>query len=190
MRAIHSVFHNGRTILHSHQQDFHFFHILANICYFFFLLIVTILMGMMWYLIVVFIFILEAFYLFIVPGLCCSLWNLVPWPGIKPGPPALEEWSLGHWTTREVPVVLICISLMIRDAECLLYGYSYIYFEKLPTQILCPLKKIFLLLNCWSSLYLWDTNSIRYMICKHFLSFLRLPFFFVDFFLLCAEVFI
>ena len=28
---------------------------------------------------------------------------LVPWPGVKPTPLALEEWSLNHWTSREVP---------------------------------------------------------------------------------------
>ena len=27
---------------------------------------------------------------------------LVPQPGIEPMPPALEVWSLNHWTTREV----------------------------------------------------------------------------------------
>ena len=26
------------------------------------------------------------------------------WPGIQPGPPALEIQSLSHWTTREVPI--------------------------------------------------------------------------------------
>ena len=36
------------------------------------------------------------------PGLSCSLWDLVPWPGVEPGPSALGEWSLSHWTTREV----------------------------------------------------------------------------------------
>ena len=35
--------------------------------------------------------------------LCCSMWDLVPWPGIKPRPPALGVWNLNHWTTREVP---------------------------------------------------------------------------------------
>ena len=30
------------------------------------------------------------------------MWDLVPRPGIKPGPPALGAWSLSHWTTREV----------------------------------------------------------------------------------------
>ena len=28
---------------------------------------------------------------------------LVPQPGIEPMPPALGQWSLKHWTTREIP---------------------------------------------------------------------------------------
>jgi len=32
----------------------------------------------------------------------CSLWDLVPWPGLESAPPALEARSLSHWTTREV----------------------------------------------------------------------------------------
>ena len=28
---------------------------------------------------------------------------LVPQPGIEPVSPAVEVWSLNHWTTREVP---------------------------------------------------------------------------------------
>ena len=35
---------------------------------------------------------------------CCSKWDLVPWPGIEPRPPALGVWSLSHWTTRKVPL--------------------------------------------------------------------------------------
>ena len=35
---------------------------------------------------------------------CCTACSfLVPQPGIKPVPPAVEAWSLNHWTTREVP---------------------------------------------------------------------------------------
>ena len=30
------------------------------------------------------------------------MWDLVPRPGIEPGPPALEAQSLSPWTTREV----------------------------------------------------------------------------------------
>ena len=33
----------------------------------------------------------------------CSMWDLVPWPEMEPGPPALGVWSLSHWTTRKVP---------------------------------------------------------------------------------------
>ena len=41
-----------------------------------------------------------------VPGLnhdtwIFSMWDLVPWPGIEPRPPALGTQSLSHWTTRE-----------------------------------------------------------------------------------------
>ena len=39
-------------------------------------------------------------------GLCCSMWDLVPQPGIQPRPPALGVQSLSHWTTREVPETL------------------------------------------------------------------------------------
>ena len=31
---------------------------------------------------------------------------LVPWPGIKPMPPAVEVRSLNHWTTWEVPLMI------------------------------------------------------------------------------------
>ena len=36
-------------------------------------------------------------------GLSSGMWNLVSQPGIELGPPALEAWSLSHWTTGEVP---------------------------------------------------------------------------------------
>ena len=31
------------------------------------------------------------------------MWDLVPRPGIKPGPPSLGAWNLNHCATREVP---------------------------------------------------------------------------------------
>ena len=34
----------------------------------------------------------------------CGMWDLVPWPGIEPGTPALGARNLKHWTTREVPL--------------------------------------------------------------------------------------
>ena len=35
--------------------------------------------------------------------LSCGMWDLVPQPGIKPGPPALGAQSFSHWTTKEIP---------------------------------------------------------------------------------------
>ena len=32
---------------------------------------------------------------------------LVPQPGIEPVPPAVEVWSLNHWTMREVLIIII-----------------------------------------------------------------------------------
>ena len=55
-------------------------------------------------------FILTLFINLPVPGLSCGMlafsygiWDLVPWPGIEPGPPALGAQSLDHWTTRLSP---------------------------------------------------------------------------------------
>ena len=46
-----------------------------------------------------------SIYLFIwlAPGLSCGLWDLLPWPGIKPRVPAQGLWSPSPWTTRGVP---------------------------------------------------------------------------------------
>ena len=39
---------------------------------------------------------------------------LIPWPGIKPAPPALEARSLNHWNTRGVPRILETCLLRLR----------------------------------------------------------------------------
>ena len=42
-----------------------------------------------------------SFLFFFLPHhMACRI--LLPWPGIKPMPHAVEAWSLNHWTTREV----------------------------------------------------------------------------------------
>ena len=48
--------------------------------------------------------------------LSCSMWDLIPWPGIEPGTPALGTQSLSHWTTKEseserVKVTQSCLTL-------------------------------------------------------------------------------
>ena len=52
-------------------------------------------------------FLVWIFFFFFIylasPDLSCSMWDLVPWRGIEPVPPALEAQSLNHWASREVP---------------------------------------------------------------------------------------
>ena len=63
-----------------------------------------------------FFFLFQIFYLFILlhqlfvvaHGIfSCGMWDLVPWPGIEPRPPALGVQTLSHWTTREAPNELL-----------------------------------------------------------------------------------
>ena len=43
----------------------------------------------------------------------------LPQPGIKPMPPAVEAWSLNHWTTREVPTLVnFCVFGNIHTNGC------------------------------------------------------------------------
>ena len=50
-------------------------------------------------------------------GLNCSTQDQVPWPGIEPQLPVLEARSLSHWTTREVPISISCMSLFIDPSQ-------------------------------------------------------------------------
>ena len=49
-------------------------------------------------------YLLTELFIWLPPGLCCGMWDLVPWPQIELVPPAVEGWSLNHWTTRKVPL--------------------------------------------------------------------------------------
>ena len=40
---------------------------------------------------------------------------LVPQPGIKPVPPAVEAQSPNHWTTREVPLIIILVVINLKN---------------------------------------------------------------------------
>ena len=62
-------------------------------------------------LLVLFILSRSCFYVFLihylaVPGLSCSMWDIVPWSEVKPRPPALGVWHLSHWTIMEVSVFM------------------------------------------------------------------------------------
>ena len=45
----------------------------------------------------------NAFY-FHLKKINCSMQDLVPWPGIKPWPPAVGVQSVKCWSTQEVPL--------------------------------------------------------------------------------------
>ena len=47
-------------------------------------------------------------------NLPCSWWDLLPWPRMEPGPPALEVQSFSYWTTREVPSFMLLMSPMLQ----------------------------------------------------------------------------
>ena len=50
------------------------------------------------------IFIAECgIFICVMQTLSCGMWDLVPWPGIEPRPPALTMCHLSQWTSREVP---------------------------------------------------------------------------------------
>ena len=59
------------------------------------------------------------------------MWNLVPWPGIKPRPPAVEVQSLSHWTTREGPeqyFVLCCCCWLFSSLSITFFLFHYNFF--------------------------------------------------------------
>ena len=68
-------------------------------------------------------------------SLSCSMWGLVPHPGIKPGPPALGAWSPSHWTTREVPVFTFMAETQTLDGKVI---RSWLRTYKCPRQVWNP----------------------------------------------------
>ena len=79
-------------------------------------------------------FFFNLVYLFIylgAPGLSCGMWDLVPWPGIKPGLPALGLRSLSHWITWEVLEGKYWVGQKVRlDFSIRCYGkYYYFYYN-------------------------------------------------------------
>ena len=44
----------------------------------------------------------------------CSLWDLVLWPGIEPGPPALQTQSLSHWTIKEITILIFRFHIEVK----------------------------------------------------------------------------
>ena len=47
------------------------------------------------------------------PGLSCSMWDLVPWPGIEPGSPALGAWVLATGPPGKSPTHTSCVYISL-----------------------------------------------------------------------------
>ena len=67
---------------------------------------------------------------------CMACGILVPQPGIKPVPPAVEVQSPNHWTTREVPpsviskhITLLCSSSTYQRVKTTCFQFSYLFMN-------------------------------------------------------------
>ena len=67
-----------------------------------------------------------------VRALSCGMQDLVPRPGIEPGPPALRAQSINRWTTREVPidVFLNCHNMQSQSLLRFDFPMSLLYIWK------------------------------------------------------------
>ena len=62
---------------------------------------------------------------------------LVPQVEIEPMHPAVEAWSLNHWTTRKVPYYLFFCPASFQESETITFHFGEMYLH---------LGKIFLVL--------------------------------------------
>lgn len=76
------------------------------------------------------------FFIFNLLATGLSLCNLRPWPGIKPGPPALAAWSsLNHCITREIPSMNILIQKSFWDTLPVLKFSAHSWMRVVPPLI-------------------------------------------------------
>ena len=75
---------------------------------------------------ILYFFLLFIFIYVAAPGLSCSMWDLVPWPGIETRPLALGEQGLRHRTTREVLSSLFWFFFL---TSCILSGHLFCHPE-------------------------------------------------------------
>ena len=69
-----------------------------------------------------------------------ALGILVPWPGIKPVPSALEAQSLNQWITREVQDFIIIVDLQNCFADSKYFASHSVAYFVLPYWCLNELK--------------------------------------------------
>ena len=83
--------------------------------------------------------------------LSCGMWDLVPWAGIEPRPPALGAWSLSHCTTREVAKLRSFFNLSICSCTIIFLSLSF-FFNFVKKSFWCP----------WVDLFLGPLNQVEY----------------------------
>ena len=88
--------------------------------------------------------------------LSCSMWDLVLWPGVQPGPPALGAWSHSCWTTREFPcrIIFDWVPGMV-NFTLLGVGYFFISTDILE---LCSEMQLNYLERLWGKILLFLCN--------------------------------
>ena len=105
--TVHGVSRVGHDLAtkphHHHQQTYKKTYsnsnssIVSYFLHFFFFTVFKIFIWLHWVLVAA-----RRIFLAAACKLAWGMWDLVPWPGIKPEPHVLEGWSLTHWATREV----------------------------------------------------------------------------------------
>ena len=79
------------------------------------------------------------------PGMSCSIWDLVPWSGIKPWPCAFGVQSLSHWTTGKSPAS-VGFSLILKISNpCLPH----------PIPLRCLARPVSSFMSSCCKVYLW-----------------------------------
>ena len=83
-----------------------------------------------------------------------SMWDLSSPTRYQTWAPALEVWSLNHWTTREVPHRLLHITYLKSAFSLSFFPFSLIY---LFIYLFCSLKPC-----CLSILFIWQKPSCHW----------------------------
>ena len=94
--------------------------------------------------------------------LAARMWDLVPWPGIEPRPPALGAQSLIHCATREVPFAAFLNKPFLDHPNCI-WSYSFLQ------QIYLLVPAFILHLNNYRGSY-YLVASAMHLSCTTYLS--------------------
>ena len=86
-------------------------------------------------------------------SLSCSMWDLVPWPGIEFRPPVLGAWSLSHYSQANREVSWNWFKLKVQSLEFLRLWNSLWWQQKVLENTEFVILLLMVLFGC-TSLYL------------------------------------